>query len=516
MSSQIGRTWTRRRFLRAAGAAAAGIAGVGVAIDTVTRSRPPATAGSRPASGSPGPTSPALAAAPGGSASVSPTGQGFHTRPDLVPPAITVESVSASVAPGYVFFTPDNGQGAGGPAIVDNTGGLVWMRSMPGRYVTDFRVLTYGGRQVLAWWEGSVNGGIGAGDHVLVDTSYREIARVGAANGRQMDLHEFQLTPQGTALFFADAAVPAPTPSGATPPPWPVLDCAIQEVDIRTGALLWEWHSLDHISIDESYVTPSAGQVFDYLHTNAISVEPDGTLLVSARNTSAIYKIDRTTGEIAWRLGGRRSDFRLGPGASFGWQHDVRRQPDGTLTIFDDEAPPVPARGIVLAVDETKRTASLVREYRRPTANLVQSQGNVQVLATGNVFVGWGSTPFYSEFSRDGVLLYDATFPTSVQSYRDYRFEWVGEPADVPAIAAEPSGTGMMVYASWNGATEVAAWEILGGPDEKALERVASSARTGFESAVPVTRTYPLVAARALDVTGRVLGTSAPLSTSTT
>ncbi len=515
MASQHGNGWTRRRFLKAAGGAVAGVAGVGIIYEAIN------AGGSGQAAPSASPRTLALAPSGAPTATPGPTGTAaaggtvapFHSRPDLVPPALTVETQPTAVAPGYVFFTPNNGGGSGGPTMLDNSGELVWMQPIPGKYVTDFRVVTYQGRQALAWWEGDVNGGIGSGEHVIADTSYREITRVQAANGRKMDLHEFQLTPQGTALFFADAAVPAPAVAGATPPPWPVLDCAIQEVDVATGKLLWEWHSIDHIAVDETYVQGSQGQVLDYVHTNAISIEDDGTLLVSARNTSAIYKVDRSTGEIVWRLGGRRSDFRFALGATFGWQHDVRRRSDGTLTIFDDESPPVPARGIVLRIDETARTATLVREYRRAQANLVQSQGNVQELANGNVFVGWGSTPFFTEFSRDGTVLYDATFPGAVQSYRDYRFEWIGEPADSPTVAVEQSGDGLTVYASWNGATEVATWEVLGGSDASHLSRLGAATRTGFETAIALAGSQPVVAARALDASGRILGTSATIAT---
>ena len=216
------------------------------------------------------------------------------------------------------------------------------------------------------------------------------------------------------------------------------MDCAIQEIDLTTGVLLFEWHTADYIEVEESTVgAPTApNAVYDYVHANSIDVDTDGTLLVSARNTSTIYKIDRQSGEIRWRLGGKRSDFAMGPGTTFNYQHDARRQADGTLTIFDDGAGPGPSRAIVLRLDETAMTATLVREYAQPQGLFATSQGNMQILPNGDVFVGWGSLPHFSEFSGDGKLLINATF-TASQSYRDYRFPWVGQPADAPAIALE-------------------------------------------------------------------------------
>ena len=512
------RAWTRRRFLRTIGILAAGSVPAGAVAYELARA-----AGAGPGSSpSPGPLLAALGSeAPAGGSDVTGSGapagrRSFLSRPDLAPPVVSVGTPARSVAPGYVFLTPNNGAGVDGPTIVDNDGELVWMRPDTGQHATDFRVSQYLGRPVLTWWEGSTYGGIGSGECVIADGRYREIARIRAGTGRTVDLHELEITPQGTALFFADAIVDGSRQlAGGKPLPWPVVDCAIQEVDIATGALLWEWHAIDHIALDESLAgTPTtAGSAYDYAHTNAIQLQTDGSLLVSARNTSTIYRIERPGGTIAWRLGGRRNDFRIGPGASFGWQHDARIRPDGTLTVFDDEAPPVPARALVLRLDESARTADLVRAYSRPSPDLVSSQGNVQLLANGNVFVGWGSTPYCSEFSPDGRLLFDAAFPSAVQSYRDFRCEWVGEPADDPAIAVDSAAGGLTVHASWNGATEVARWDVLAGERADSLTVVASAPRSGFETSIPAASAASLVAARAFDAAGHVLGTSAVVAT---
>ncbi len=437
----------------------------------------------------------------------------YRSRPDLIPPSIQTTTPARAVAPGFIFFTPADGGNLNGPTIVDNAGELVWERPGTGQVVTDLRVASYQGKPVLTWWEGSNNGGIGSGEHIVVDSSYQELMRIQAMNGRQADLHELQLTPDGTALFFADAAVAPTSPAGATPAPWPIMDCAIQEIDLTTGLLLFEWHTADYIEVEESTVgAPTApNAVYDYVHANSIDVDTDGTLLVSARNTSTIYKIDRQSGEIRWRLGGKRSDFAMGPGTTFNYQHDARRQADGTLTLFDDGAGPGPSRAIVLRLDETAMTATLVREYAQPQGLFATSQGNVQILPNGDVFVGWGSLPHFSEFSGDGKLLINSTFAAS-QSYRDYRFPWVGQPADAPAIALEKQGGSLLVYASWNGATEVAAWDVLAGTGAADLSSVATAPRSGFETAITLTTTKPFVAVRARDASGNILGTSAPLS----
>lgn len=506
---------TRRRFLLLAAVAAGGGLAI-VSLDLAGQesgSRPGSAVGSGGASGAAARASASQPLDAPSASTASTARRSFRSRPDLHPPLLDVTVREAALAPGFIFLTPANGAPPDGPTIIDDAGELVWMLPETAKNATDLRVATYRGQPVLTWWEGDNNAGIGSGAHVVMDASYREIARIGAANGRTADLHEFQITPRGTALYFADAGVDATPAAGATAPPPSVMDCAIQEVDIATGQLLFEWHVVDHIDLAESVVAaPTAeGQVYDYVHTNAIEVDTDGNLLVSARNTSAIYKIDRITGQIRWRLGGKRSDFSMGPGATFALQHDVRRQPDGTITVFDDGQAPGTSRAIVLRLDESAMTATLVREYRQPQNLLATSQGNVQVLPNGNVFVGWGSLPRFSEFAAGGMLLYDAAY-SSTQSYRDHRYTWVGRPADRPAIAVDASAGAMTVYASWNGATEVASWEVLAGQDRSALKPVAAVPRRGFETAIAATSSAPLVAVRARDAAGVVLGTSLAIS----
>jgi hypothetical protein len=154
-------------------------------------------------------------------------------------------------------------------------------------------------------------------------------------------------------------------------------------------------------------------------------------------------------------------------------------------------------------------TANLLWEYTHPDQPFAIYQGNVQALAGGNVFVGWGSAPYLSEFDRDGKLLFDARFPPEVESYRAFRFPWNGQPQDDPALAAEP-GTDdeVTLYASWNGATEVATWEVLAGPGPDELKPVGSAPRKGFETAITVPTGEPYVGVRAKNRSGLVLGSA--------
>src|SRR5919202_1157074 len=439
----------------------------------------------------------------------------FRSRPDISPAVLEVTTQAHDTAPGYIFAAVKEGTGDYGPMIIDDAGELVWY----GRYATarDFKVQHYKGRPVLTWWEGRIVDGHGVGEYVMLDSSYREIARVRAGNGLRGDLHEFLISPQDTALLTAYVPARADLSPAGGPEYGTVLDSVAQEVEIETGRVLFEWRSLEHVGIEESYVEWSEDSVYpyDYFHINSIEVDHDDDLIISARNTCTVYKLDRNSGEVLWRLGGKKSDFEMGLGTQSAWQHDARRHEDGTITIFDNGAHPKvheQSRGIVIEIDEEKMSATLLHEYTSPEKLLTTSQGNVQLLPNTNVFIGWGSAPFISEFSYGGKLLFNVRFPPNVESYRAFRFPWKGHPTDAPALVAESaSGDEVTLYASWNGATEVATWEVLAGPLPGQLEPVQSFARDGFETAMSVQTSHPYVAVRARDQLDRILGASEPV-----
>src|SRR5215218_8126007 len=504
----MGTGFTRRRFLRAllAGAfftLASGCGLMGRRAGQLSSVRIPKAAPIR---------APKVWPLPGVSP-VQPKGVwSFRSRPDLAPAAAEVTGGVSGTAPGYVFLALKEGVGEHGPMILDDRGRLVWFE----KYVTarNFKVQRYRGRPVLTWWEGSVVAGHGVGEYVIFDDSYREIARVRAGNNYPGDLHEFLITPEDTALLTVYAAVPADLSPVGGVEYGAMWEGIAQEVDIETGEVLFEWHSLDHVGVEASHVhTPADPDfVYDYFHINSIDVDHDHNLLISARNTSAVYKVERGSGELLWRLGGKRSDFEMGEGTRTAYQHDARRQEDGTITIFDNGAGPQvhpQSRGIVVDLDEEAMKATLVRAYTHPGELVSTSQGNMQVLPNGNVFVGWGSEPFVSEFSHDGELLFDARIPPDDDSYRAFRFPWKGRPAAVPDVAADRgSDDEVTLYASWNGATEVESWEVLAGADPDQLEPLGSVPRDGFETAISARTEEPHVAVRARDSSGRILGTS--------
>ncbi len=485
----MSRTITRRQLLRSAGVGAVGLSLSGVLGEIVAGALAPL---------SPGPPKPPR----------------WHSRPDLRIPSLTVTRREQGASSDPIFIAPYNVPvGQVGAVIVDSSGDPLWENPLAGKVTTNFRVQNYRGEPVLTWWEGLIEYGHGVGEYVIADSTYRTVRRVQAARGLHGDLHEFVITPRNTALLTSYVIVGADLTSVGGPRKGTIQDAIFQEIDLASGKVLLEWHSLDRIPLQESYV-PVEAENWDFFHINSVDLDGDGNLLVSSRSTHTIYKIDRS-GTILWRLGGKHSDFEMAQGSNFAWQHDARRQPDGTLTVLDNGATPAVeklSRGLILDVDEQAMTATLLRQYTHPKI-LTGSQGNMQLLANGNVFIGWGEVPRVSEFDRSGRLLFDAALGEKYQSYRAFRLPWSGLPTEAPAIAVSHEDRGTMTaYASWNGATDVYAWQLLAGQQADDLAPVSNTSSRGFESALHTTSTGPLFAVQALDATGRQLGQSRTVS----
>ena len=454
-----------------------------------------------------------------GAEGTAPAAHRFVSRPDLLPPPISIVVPDGGSTPGHILLAPFSfpttppSTEASGPLMVDRTGQPLWFRPRTNVTAIDLRVQRYRGEPVLTWWEGTVFGGYG-GTFVIADTSYAEIARVRAGNGYKADLHEILITSRNTALITIYNEIRADLTRVGGAVDARLVEGIIQEIDIPSGRVLFEWHSLDHIALEESseLAVTRDGNV-DYFHLNSIGVDSDGHLLVSARHTSAVYKLHRRTGQVIWRLGGTRSDFTLGPGVSFGYQHDARRHSDGTLTIFDNAASlptqRTASRPLRLRLDPSAKTAMLARDYPTPDVRTSWAMGNAQQVADGGLFVGWGTFPGFSEVGPDGVLRFDARFVGTSVTYRARRQSWVGRPTTGPAIATAQAANGStLVYASWNGATEVVRWQVRAGSTATDLRPLRTVTRRGFETAVTLRSKPGFVAVAALDRRGVTLGIS--------
>ncbi len=443
--------------------------------------------------------------------------QHYSSAPTLTPSTVRITTAAKpGTTPGDLFLAPYQGQGTPGPMIAEQNGSLVWFKPLgAGESSTNLQVEQYQGKPVLTWWQGRIiQAGFGEGEDVIYDSSYRRIATVRAGNGYHADLHEIRITPQGTAWIDAFDPISANL-SGVHGPAHGILsDSVVQEVDIKTGLVMWEWHTLGHIPVADSNNPVPQNYPWDYAHLNSVDPGPSNDVMVSVRNTWTVYDLDIATGRIVWRLGGAHSSFRQGPGTRFYWQHDAEFQPGGLISLFDNGSDPPKekqSRGLLLRADTSGHTVSLVKQFVNPTKTLLaESQGNTQSLPAGNWLLGYGRLPNFTEFDASGHVLLDGTLGRNVQNFKTFLSPWEGRPTTLPAVVARAgSGGTVSVDVSWNGATEVASWRVLAGPSSSALAPVATAAKSGFQTTLTAHTVGPYVAAQALDGSGAVLGTSA-------
>jgi hypothetical protein len=443
--------------------------------------------------------------------------QHYRSAPGLTPSTVTITTpAQPGATPGDLFLAPYQGQGAPGPMIADQSGGLIWFHPLPaGLQATNFQVQRYEGKPVLTWWQGRIiEAGFGEGEDVLLDSSYRPVAQIRAGNGYQADLHEVRITPEGTAWIDAFAPIHMNLSAVHGVASGVITDSVVQEIDIKTGLVMWEWRALGHIPVSESNNPPShSSYPWDYAHVNSVDPTLTGSVLLSARNTWTLYDVDVRSGAIRWRLGGKRSSFTLEPGSRFYWQHDAELQPGARISVFDNGSDPPEereSRGLLLQVDPVRRTVSLIKQFINPTKTLLsESQGNAFALPDGNWLLGYGRLPNVTEFDAAGRVVLDATLGKDVQNFNAFLSPWSGQPRTAPVLALTPAGAGAVaVAASWNGATEVASWRVLAGPSPNALRAVAGGPRTGFETTILARTPDHFLAVQALDGTGAVLEAS--------
>ncbi len=443
--------------------------------------------------------------------------QHYLSAPALTPSAVKITSPAGTRASaGDLFLAPYQGKGSAGPMIVDQSGNLVWFHPLPpGEAATDFGVQRYRGAPVLTWWQGRIlELGFGQGEDVIYDTSYRQVGSIRAGNGYSADLHVLRLTPQGTAWIdvFDPVAMNLAAAGGVAA--GVLSDSVVQEIDMRTGLVMWEWHALGHIPLgDSKNPAPGSSYPWDYAHVNSVDPGSHGDVLMSFRNTWSIDDVDIHSGGFRWLIGGVRSTFKLGSRTTFYWQHDAAFQPRGLISLFDNGSDPAEekqSRGLLLAPNSATHSVTLAGQFVNPAQTLLaSSQGSFLSLPGGNWLAGYGGLPNFTEFDSAGRVLLDGTLGPGVQSFRASLSPWSATATGSPAVVTAAGARSVAV--SWNGATDVASWRLLAGGSPAALAPVATAAKSGFETTIALPPSSRYVAVQALDAAGLVIGVSGTL-----
>jgi len=459
----------------------------------------------------------------------------FVTEPELRPPLRTITTPDPSlegdiftdpipapeIRPGEKKLLEFEPVGPSGLMILNPEGKLVYWHQLKEEAGSVFEPVKYEGKTALAWWQGKVTeAAYGLGEGVIANTAYEPVATVKAGNGLQADIHELEITPEGQAYIIAVEPICQPE---CNKEHLPLLDDEIQEIDIKTGLVMWSWHALGHVPTTNTEAIV-AGGVFDPYHLNSIQAISGNRLVISMRDTSGIYEVEQAAGNILWEISPSHNTFKLGKGVLFHFQHDAKLEGRKLqyLSLFDDEAGPPfygPSKGMVLRL--AGKTVKLVHTYENSHKTETVAEGGMQVMPHGEAVVSFGASQYIAEFSKrggpkkTGTLLFELEFPKGDGSYRAERFPWSATPNTKPKVVAKrESESEVAVYVSWNGATEVAKWEVLVGEEANALSPVTTASWSNFETRIPVSSTDKVFEVKALNKEGHVLATSEAVSES--
>ncbi|KAI0594712.1 Arylsulfotransferase-domain-containing protein [Biscogniauxia sp. FL1348] len=480
----------------------------------------------------------------------------YKSRSDLAPPKLNITiPATKDVEKGYLFIAPfagypdtpteQHGPRQAGPYIFRDDGDLVWDGyGIYSIWSTNFQAGRWKGEDILFSFEGDHNAGYGHGHgHItFLDQHYETIRELRAGNHKLVDKHEFHIVGEETGLIQIYQPVARDlTAWGASPEQQWIVNAIIQELDIATGELLFEWASLDWITPDEAILPINPGQAgsgynssdaWDYFHINSVDKDAEGHYLISARDACSVHKINGTDGSIIWKLNGKASSFNVPKDTEFCFQHHARfvDQYDDieVISLYDNSAHGTEhsggsevhtaptSSGKIIKLNTTSWEAELVQGFFPPDDLLSKSQGSTQLLPNGNVLVNWGSEGALTEYLSDGTPIFHAYVESGdlalgVENYRAFRYNWTGLPNEEPAIVALESDGRTTVYVSWNGDTETKAWRFYAVTDNYgSKEFLGEARRTSFETSLVVPNDdVSTVSAEAIGAKGQVLRVTA-------
>lgn len=410
---------------------------------------------------------------------------------------VSVTTPASGTADGLIFIT-STGIGAypydHSILILDDRGVPVYIKRLPDdKTVTDFKVQTVNGEPYLVYHAGTPVQIWSNGTYYVLDDTYTLVDTWTVGNGYGADEHELQLLENGHALMVSYVTIPYDLSPFGGPKEGELVDILIQEQDSLKN-VVFEWRGTHHIPVGDSYENLRTSPV-DYMHTNAIEVDFDGNLLISSRGLSEITKIDRETGSIVWRMGGKQNEFTFTNDAGFSAQHDIRRLSNGNLTLFDNGNRASPAHSRAVEYQITPGTTQITRVWQYPQdySLFAPFMGGIQRLSNGNSIVGWGAIPMVTEVKPDGTKAFEMTL--NGLTYRAFRFLWDAVPAEPARLVYDASGdpSSIRLHYGWNGATGINALYFSAGPNVSTMRTVADIAKIGlgFETSVSLSNLNP-------------------------
>lgn len=385
------------------------------------------------------------------------------------------QSINEEAAPGEIFIT--NSKGTPYLMILKNDGTPYFYRRL-NDHSLDFKLQANG--KYTRWINEGIRG------YEVMDEHFQVLDTLKCQNGYDTDEHELQILPNDNALLIATEERSMSEIDPDRNPNSIVLGNHIQEID-NNGTVAFEWSCWEHFNLEDSYIENFDALIVDYIHMNSIAVDFDGHILISSRHLSECTKINRQSGEIIWRLGGKNNQFTfVNDPDQISFQHDFRPVPGkpGFYTLYDNGnlKNPKYSRALEIKLDTVAMTAEKVWEYRHSPDRYSRLMGNVQRLPNGNTLINWGdpALPKITEVNPDGTVVYEADFIPVMNNYRTFRFECSGFML-APSLVAEPFPDRVRLLFNKFGDEDVDYFNIYGGENPGQMEWIDSSSRTWID-----------------------------------
>lgn len=372
---------------------------------------------------------------------------GFQTIAEELPagfPQITVFNKS-NPAPGYMFF---NSFQFGNPLanynIITDSAGNVYKYHKPLPAGFDFKMHSMGKfsyAMPIAIASQYQQGPFLVQNYyvqfVVTDTNFKILDQVQMQNGYLADLHEFVILPNGHYLMMAYYEVPMDmsliVPGGD--PNAVMVATILQELD-KDKNCIFEWNSLNHMALTDTYDDLRKKSI-EHAHGNSMFIDTDGHMLVSMATTNDIVKLDVVSGEILWRMGGKKNEFKIineneaNAPLYFTLQHDVHKLDNGNLMLFDNGymRQNKYSRAVEYKIDETKKEAEMVWEYRSNPDIFAVAMGSSQRLKNGNTLISWGLMASQHqrtviEVDKNNNIVFEMSLPKNMFSYKAIKYNW--------------------------------------------------------------------------------------------
>ena len=388
-------------------------------------------------------------------------------------PGFTV-TTNINPSAGYIFLNNWGNQPYN--MILDNDCNPVWYWRTPDRR-RDFKVQKVGNDSILTML---VRSGYPFGQgYIALNNQYTVIDSFYSVNGYSTDEHELQVLENGNYIVIGirNRTIDHPTLGRVS-----INESNFQEFT-GEGDLLMDWQPLEEGHFDLLDIDPIWVGEPHFPHMNSVDIDDDGNYILSSRHLSEVTKINRQTGEIIWRFGGKNNQFTIlnDPLNGFSSQHDVRVQGNGHYTMFDNgngHNPPT-SRAVEYVLNTEDSLASMVWEYRYVQQNPNDQShfmGNAQRLPSGNTQINWAEywLPKVTEVTPDGEKVYEMNFLYGEYCYRAFRFPWHGV-ADVPYLVAESHREGVVLIMNKFGDANVDYYRIYGDQSNEPTTEITTS-----------------------------------------